>query len=277
MTDLPFKANYSASSFISKVKSQQILSRKEEIELFKQYHSENDEYRKEELREKIIFANVRFVVKMAMDYRHHTIETKDLISEGVMGLMHAIDLFDVESGNKFISFAVYWIRCYINTFIDENEPIKVPVGKVKRVRKMVRDDNFDDVEEEIDLRMAMDAMTNITFIDSPIADGSKYTYSEIIEDERVETPYKTHYREVLSKELVNIIKNKLSYPKDEIILKTYGLNGQEVEQTLRDISKDIPLSHERIRQLRQEAHDELKNCDELREYYERFNDMMRSK
>lgn len=262
------KNTFVPATFISNIKETKVIPKNEENELIRLYFETRDL----KYRNKVIMANSRFIIKMAIEFKSQNVDIADVCSEGMMGLAYAIDKFDLSKDVKFVSYGVYWARHFMRKYINESSLVKIPSGKVKLLRKKIVDDDLAGMMKDMRNIMAMDAMHHPISMDSKMNDDSKYTIAEIIEDTNCESPAKEHYGKNLSNELVDIIVKTLTPVQADIIMKTYGLGNYEVEQTLRDISQQSHYSHERVRQLRKEALRELKQNQTLKEYKERYDD-----
>lgn len=265
---------YVPNTFFSNIKNSKVLDKQEELELFQKYKESGEQKH----RDKLILANTRFVIRAALEFKSSGIDIHDLFSEGLYGLIHAIDHFDIKQDVKFISYAVYWIKHYIRKSINESSSVKVPTGIAKELRKKIVDGTIGQVENDNKVQMALNAMQSPMSLDSKFDDDtSNHTVGETLEDGNATTPAKLHYSQVLSDELVRLINGNLAPVKAEIILKTYGLGHYEVEQTLRDISYNSKYSHERIRQLRKEALRELQKNPEMQFYHKKYNEFTKMK
>lgn len=263
------------NSFFASIKNSKMLKKSDELALIKHYRETGDI----NSRDKVILANKRFVISAALEFRNSGIELQDLFSEGMYGLIYAVDQFDLNKDVKFVSYAVYWVKHYMRKCINDNSPVKVPTGTVKELRKKIANGTISDVENDVISQMALNAMQYPISLDSKCDpnDSSSHTIGETIEDDRVFSPEKRHYKHILSEELVKIINGTLAPVKAEIILKTYGLGYHEAEQTLRDISCNSKYSHERIRQLRKEALRELRNNKDIQTYQRKYNEYSKLK
>jgi RNA polymerase primary sigma factor len=202
-------------------------------------------------REKLVQANMRFVLKVALQYKGCPLSLSDLVSEGTMGLIRAIESFDHTRGLKFISYAVWWIKAYVTRAINEQGSlIRLPANQHLRVRKAIKDKKYgeelaDDIQELIML-----GERGVSF-DTGIKEGSKTTYQEILPDERATTP--EHDSEM--NHIETIIQSMLSdLPKREaqVLKGIFGICDQR-PQTLREVGDNLNVSHERVRQLRDQA------------------------
>ena len=220
-------------------------------------------------RDKLLTSNMRFVIKIASQYLNKGLEYEDLISEGYLGLMKALDHFDVSKGYHFISYAVWWIRQSImKAIVDFGRPIRLPVNKdaelteIKRACHSVNPHGKKSEEEELEevaLKLGMtkhhiSEMLNISqemiSLDSPISGDSDTALVDTVsagtftpEDAAIDASLKTE----IDKAFVGLDKKSV-----EVLNMRYGLNGQG-ERTLKEVGEKMNLSRERVRQIEKHA------------------------
>lgn len=220
-------------------------------------------------RDKLLTSNMRFVIKIASQYLNKGLEYEDLISEGYLGLMKALDHFDVSKGYHFISYAVWWIRQSImKAIVDFGRPIRLPVNKdaelteIKRACHNVNPHGKKSEEEELEevaLKLGMTKhhireMLNISqemiSLDSPISGDSDTALVDTVsagtftpEDAAIDASLKTE----IDKAFVGLDKKSV-----EVLNMRYGLNGQG-ERTLKEVGEKMNLSRERVRQIEKHA------------------------
>ena len=220
-------------------------------------------------RDKLLTSNMRFVIKIASQYLNKGLEYEDLISEGYLGLMKALDHFDVSKGYHFISYAVWWIRQSImKAIVDFGRPIRLPVNKdaelteIKRECHSVNPHGKKSEEEELEevaLKLGMTKhhireMLNISqemiSLDSPISGDSDTALVDTVsagtftpEDAAIDASLKTE----IDKAFVGLGKKSV-----EVLNMRYGLNGQG-ERTLKEVGEKMNLSRERVRQIEKHA------------------------
>lgn len=242
------------------------LSRRDEQELFKLCRQGSSK-----ARAKLVQANMRFVLKVALQYRGCPIPLPDLVSEGAMGLVRAIESFDHTRGLKFISYAVWWIKAYITRSINEQGSlIRLPANQHLRVRKALKASTHgaeleDDIRELIQL-----GECGISF-DSPLKMDSKTSYSEVLADDKAANPEaETELQAVES--MAKSLLSELPEREAMVLKGLFGIN-HEAPQTLREVGESLNVSHERVRQLRDQALRRIrryKNKEMLREKYEGY-------
>jgi RNA polymerase primary sigma factor len=242
------------------------LPREEEQQLFRLAAQGN-----EKAREKLISANMRFVLKVAIQYRGCPIPLPDLVSEGAMGLVRAINSFDYSRGLKFISYAVWWIKAYITKAINEQGGlIRLPANQHLRVRKALKD-QFHGEEISEDIRELIQLGQGGVSFDAPLKDDSKSTYSEVLPDENAANP-ETETDIASMVDLARDLLDQLPDREARVIAGVFGIN-QDAPQTLREVGESLNISHERVRQLRDKALSRIRkqnSKDFLFEKYEGF-------
>ena len=250
----------SLSLYLKDIAKESLISKDKEFELAKKAR-EGDEI----AREKLINANLRFVITIAKQYQNRGLPLEDLIAEGNVGLIKAVEKFDETKGFHFISYAVWWIRQAITRAIyytanDVRLPTSQiePKNKINKVtiefhQKNGRDPSMDELIEltgfdEKYIRNVQLSTNQCISIDTPsISDDEDCTLGDCIPDETNETPDVTTNRLLIQKEINNILDN-LSNRDHDIICMVYGLNGCN-EMSYDEIARKFALSGERIRQI----------------------------
>lgn len=231
-------------------------------------------------REHMIRANLRFVIKIAREYEHLGLPLLDLINEGNIGLMLAVDRFDPDKGAKLSTYGAWWIRQSIRRALaSQGKTIRLPVYAVDQVYHLglaelrLREQlGRDATEAELasELGMSLDRLGELRIaalrpasLDAPMGDDDSSRLGEILADERAEAPGETLDREI-SLELLRELMPKLP-PRERAILRLrFGLEGG-VERTLEEIGALMRLTRERIRQLQNNALARLRRLIEERD------------
>lgn len=202
-------------------------------------------------RQKLISANMRFVLKVAMNFQNSKLTLADLISEGAIGLARAIDTYEVERGLKFISYAVWWIKAYITKAINETgDLIRLPANQNASLRKALKDTAHGGEMLEEHKILAELTQSHVSF-DSPLADDSKSTYSDVLADESAPNPMTECEMKSINC-LMDDLMSQLPDKEKTVIGSLYGINRPDT-QTLREVGSYMKVSHERVRQLRDRA------------------------
>ena len=213
----------------------------------------------------LIEANLRLVVSVAKKYNSNTsIPFLDLVQEGNMGLMHAVEKFDFTRGFKFSTYATYWIKQYIQRAIaDQGRAIRVPVHIVeannlinRTERQLTQSFGRKATPEEVakELEMDMEKYTSIIehsksllSMDKTINDDEDTDMNEIVGDNRAENPVEKMRKEA-TREMIIKVFDSLDEREKEIIMMRYGYDDGEAK-TLDDIGELVGLTRERVRQI----------------------------
>lgn len=220
-------------------------------------------------KEKLVNANLRFVVNVSKKYQNQGLPLSDLINEGNIGLMNAIERFDVDKGFHFISYAVWWIRQAILKAISEKaRMIRLPLNRanelvqIDKARKELQSGKAEEPEvEEIAEATMMDKdhvanLINISqdlvSLETPVyADKGASQLGDFIEDRDYRAPEDVALENSLKDDINKVLKT-LSEKEAEIIQYRYGLNGR-TPLSLKDIGDKYSLTKERIRQIEKKA------------------------
>ncbi|HLP42451.1 MAG TPA: RNA polymerase sigma factor RpoD/SigA [Fibrobacteria bacterium] len=202
-------------------------------------------------RERLVKANMRFVLKVALQYRGCPIPLPDLVSEGSMGLIRAVESFDTSRGIKFISYAVWWMKAYITKAINETgSMIRLPANQCLRVRKALKE-HAQGKELDDDVRGLMQTSGRGLSFDAPLSGDSKTTFQEVLRDDRAASA-EDELDKNATGELVRELISELPEREAQVITGLFGMD-QNAPLTLREVGMDLNISHERVRQLRDQA------------------------
>lgn len=222
----------------------------------------------QEASDKLVKSNLRFVFSIAKQYSYVGISIEDLISEGNIGLIQAIDKFEPEQGFKFISYAVWWVRQSILKFIQENSGnVRLPVNKINSTNKinkiknrlylkLGRDASDEEIVESdstikiLDVKNYSNGKQEVS-IDSSFTEDSEYGYADILEgDDYRKIIFSTNHNE-LTKEIRNVLCN-LNKREAVIIKMFFGLEDEQSKK-LKEIGDSLGLTMERVRQIKEDA------------------------
>ncbi|MDP7048200.1 MAG: RNA polymerase sigma factor RpoD/SigA [Verrucomicrobiota bacterium] len=239
------------------------ITREDEIRLAKRIQVGDAE-----ARQQMILANLRFVVKIAMDYEGLGLPLLDLINEGNIGLMKAVERFDPAKGGKLSTYSSWWIKQSIKrAFANQSKTIRLPVHLMEQISRMRRErlnllDRLgrEPTDRELGQTLGVSAAKVALMrraamrpasLDSPVGDESSAHLGELVSDENAAVPD----RELSDKNISGILCALIGeLPKREvhIIVHRFGLDGEE-EQTLEEIGQHFGITRERIRQLQNAA------------------------
>ncbi|MFA6716265.1 MAG: sigma-70 family RNA polymerase sigma factor [Victivallaceae bacterium] len=249
-----------------------LVSKKEEIELAAAIHGENEEAH-DEARAVLIQANLRLVVKIAHDFKGLGLPLLDLISEGNIGLMRAVEKFDPAKGAKFSSYAAWWIKQSMRRALaNQSRTIRIPVqsagkiNKIKSVRmKLAEEFGREPTDAEIakNLDFSERTVAGLRLADlrtfslhDPIQQGEDGEFQDIIPDRRAMTPDQI-LGDVESVDRLLDLLEDLDGRERLILQMRFGLDGSRA-RTLEEVSQQIGRTRERVRQIQNQALTKLK-------------------
>ncbi len=231
--------------------------------------------------EKLVNANLRFVVSVAKQYQNHGLTLSDLINEGNLGLIKAATRFDETRGFKFISYAVWWIRqSILQALAEQSRIVRLPLNRVGSLNKinnafseLEQKHQREPTEEELAEVMEMtpdEIRTNLTFrarkvsMDAPFAQGDgDGTLLDIMEDTDAEVPDSDLMIKSLQTEVKRALAT-LSERESAVISLYYGLSGGHAV-TLEEIADQFDLTRERVRQIKEKATRKLRQSSRSKE------------
>jgi RNA polymerase primary sigma factor len=238
----------------------------------------------QEAREHLGRANTRLVVSIAKRYMGQGLPFPDLIQEGNVGLMRAVDKYDYSRGNRFSTYATWWIRQAITRALaQKTRTIRIPLHMTERIRQMYRTAQVleqalgrrptpEEIAEEMKLpadsvRGMMDASQHAIALERPVGDDGDSEFGDFIEDQDTPEPPEAAAHHLLQ-ETIEEVLSELTPRQAHILRLRFGLGGGE-QHTLEEIANKFGLSRERIRQLEKEALRRLRHprlAHNLRDY-----------
>ena len=245
--------------YLREISQVPLLTPAEEVKLAAQIKRGN-----RRAREKMIKANLRLVVKIAHDFSTFGLPLLDLISEGNIGLMKAVERFDPKKGGKLSTYASWWIKQSIKRALaNQSKTIRLPVhlvdkiGKIRRVanrmtEELGREPTSEELAEELGLAVAkVTHLKNVAVrpasLDAKISADDETPFGDLVGDERAEDPFATLRDKDLRDEIVDLL-DVLDARERKIISYRFGLDGGR-ERTLEEVGGKFGVTRERIRQL----------------------------
>lgn len=221
----------------------------------------------ERAKNKLVEANLRFVVSVAKQYQHQGLTLTDLIDEGNIGLIKAAERFDETRGFKFISYAVWWIRqSILQAIAEQSRIVRLPLNQVGSVNKINRELNkfeqeherrpsVDEIADRIDLpedkiEEAMKANNRHVSMDAPFVDGEDNSLLDVLADNNMPMADKALVQESLRKEIDRAIE-LLNDREQKVVRAFFGIGSPEM--TLEEIGDKYNLTRERVRQIKEKA------------------------
>ncbi|MEJ6728163.1 MAG: RNA polymerase sigma factor RpoD/SigA [Akkermansiaceae bacterium] len=231
-------------------------------------------------REHMIKANLRLVVKIAQDYSNYGLPLQDLISEGNIGLMKAVERFDPEKGGKLSTYAAWWIKQSIKRALaNQSKTIRLPVHMVDKIAKLRRitgmlteaygrEPTDDELSEETGIplkkiSLLKRAAQRPTSLDAPVGDADSSSYAEVIGDESAVSPLDALADKNMHGQLDDLY-DVLDERESKIIDARFGIGGK-TPMTLEEVGREFGVTRERIRQLQNIALDKMRKSLRKRE------------
>jgi RNA polymerase primary sigma factor len=215
-------------------------------------------------RAQMIKANLRLVVKIAHDYSNLGLPLLDLISEGNIGLMKAVERFDPKKGGKLSTYAAWWIKQSIKRALaNQAKTIRLPVHLVDKISKMKRashvlseklgrDPTDQELADKLDMPVAKVAQLRTISVrpaslDAPIGDDDATEFSEIVGDENAMTPFELLRDKTLRNDISEVL-TELDPREADILTMRFGLDGNK-PKTLEEVGRKFRVTRERVRQI----------------------------
>ena len=225
--------------------------------------------------EKLVKANLRFVVSVAKQYQHNGLSLNDLINEGNVGLVKAAQKFDETKGFKFISYAVWWIRQSImQALAEQSRLVRLPLNKVGSLSKINR--AFSELEQKFEREPTSDELAEVlelapeeikntlsvssrhVSVDAPFDDGENSSLLDVLENRDTErTDEKLDYSHSLKVETERTLATLTERERD--VIKLFFGIGVPYAMTLEDIGEEFGLTRERVRQIKDNAINKLRS------------------
>jgi RNA polymerase primary sigma factor len=260
----------SLSVYLREINKIPLLTREQEVTLARSAKEGS-----QDAKDKLIQANLRFVVNVAKKYQNQGLTLSDLISEGNLGLITAVDKFDVEKGYHFISYAVWWIKqSILKAICEKSRMIRLPLNRANellQIEKVKREigsnkDGEADIEEIADfldmdksrINDLINASKEFVSLETPLSsDKDANTISDLMEDTKGADPEEVLIDRTLQESIEGVLAT-LTDKESNVIKYRFGLNGER-PHSLKEIGDKYNLTKERIRQIEKKAISRLRH------------------
>lgn len=276
MQTVPYDGENSLSMYLKEINKVALLTREEE-EKYARLAAQGNQVAKDRL----VAANLRFVVNVAKKYQNQGMALDDLISEGNIGLINAIERFDVDKGYHFISYAVWWIRqAILKAICEKSRTIRLPLNRanelvqIEKMRKEMFSEEGQEPEDrelarrlgmnEAQVRDLLDISREMISLETPVfTDRDASVLSDFLEDANHPSPEVQTLQGSLKNDL-NEALGSLSDKESKILELRFGLNDKQ-PLSLKEIGEKFHLTKERIRQIEKKALQKLQTPSEEKE------------
>jgi RNA polymerase primary sigma factor len=259
----------SLDKYLHEIGKVELITAEEEVDLARKIKQGNGE-----ALEKLIKANLRFVVSVSKQYQNQGLSLPDLINEGNLGLIKAAQRFDETRGFKFISYAVWWIRqSVLQALAEQARIVRLPLNKIGSINKINKtlselEQKFEREPSEVEVAQAMEcapddikdsirSSSRHVSMDAPLAQGEESNMYDVLANQDMPSPDKELLNESLRREIERALST-LTYREANIIRLYFGLNGKH-PHTLEEIGEEFNLTRERVRQIKEKAIKRLKH------------------
>ncbi len=267
------RTKQSIEKYLEEIGGYSPLPPSEEVELAKRIHKSDST-----ALDKLVKANLRFVISVAKEYQGQGLPLQDLISEGNLGLIKAAQRFDETRGFKFISYAVWWIRqSILQALAEQSRVVRLPlnrVGAINKVgraleeleKKFGREPSMDEIADRMELTAfevadVMKTSARHLSLDEPFKEEEGNSLLDVLESDRYAPPDDNLMQESLQVEIDKVLST-LKPREAEIIRLYFGLDGDR-PLTLEEIGEHFKLTRERVRQIKEKALRRLRHRSRL--------------
>jgi RNA polymerase primary sigma factor len=258
------RESQSVEKYLQEIGRVELITAEEEVELAKRI-KKGDQV----ALEKLVNANLRFVVSVAKQYQNQGLTLKDLINEGNVGLVKAAQKFDETRGFKFISYAVWWIRQSImQALAEQSRLVRLPlnkVGSLSKIRKALiqleqefdREPSIEELANYLDIpqrevEQTLKLSSRHTSLDAPLIEGESSSLSDVLQNDNADfADSYLEYADSLKRETERSLST-LTFRQKEIVKLYYGI-GIDHPMSLEDIGEELGITRERVRQIKDKA------------------------
>jgi len=266
--------NLSLDKYLQEVGKVKMITAEEEVDLARRIHDGDLN-----ARDRLITANLRFVVSVSKQYQNKGMSLPDMINEGNLGLIKAAERFDETKGFKFISYAVWWIRQHIMVaLLEQSRIVRLPLNRYSHINKTKRTINILEQKYEReptileitqalelgpdDVTVAIQNAVRYISMDAPLIQDEEGNMYDVLLNDDASSPDQELITDSLRKEIERIL-NTFTQREANIIRLFFGLNGKHVH-TLEEIGQQYNLTRERVRQIKERAIKRLKHISKNR-------------
>ena len=271
------RSEESLDKYLVEISRIPMISAEEEVELAQAIRAGGQKANK--AREKLVTANLRFVVSVAKQYQHQGLPLTDLINEGNIGLITAADRFDDTRGFKFISYAIWWIRqSILQAIADYSNTVRRPQSQIaisnkiktatnEFLQKHQRYPSAEELSEIIELEIekiekAIQGEAHVASIDAPLTDDESQTMVDTLASSSEYAADRQVDHESMCSDLMQVLCSVLNERERKIVIQSFGIGCQE--RGLEDIGNDMGLTRERVRQIRERGIDKIRKSSKSR-------------